>query len=263
MLLVLTLILRFILLFGLRVTVREFLLSDAVSIEAFNCSAQYPKFDRKKKLMVANALFRFIAFVLFVSFYVLQTAVCCLLYGVLPGVSVKYTLFEMILIDIVCLACQFVTFRTKSVKAIYQALRSKQWKRAACLLATETFHLQDWLNLVKCRRTWVDLFLLYAFAYAPYDKLGVVHCAFIQASYQGLRNASAFVAALGTLGLNADVASGLLNGVKQIEHAAKLANRILQGLLLTKLTLSQPFSFTLSYLFYLVMSPVTLEFIHV
>ena len=255
---VLTSLFHFGLLLGLRVLVRELGCSEFLSLELFNCNARYPTYGTRQKLRVVNALFRFIAFVLFVCFYMVQTAVCCLVYGVVPGKNVKFVLVEMIFIDLVCLCGQFFTVRISSLKRAQRKFWTN-WKSALHMVATETLYLNDVVNFVTCRRVWQDLGLFLVVSIVRYDKPSVVHCAFVQACYIGLSSGRGFIAALGTLGFNEELAVAILAPLQQFDQAIKLTNRVLQGLVLTKLTLGH--SFNLLYAVYLLFLPFTLGFV--
>ena len=242
-------------LLGLRCCAWEKCDSEFLSLEVFNCNARYPTYGTKKKLKVVNALFRFIAFALFVCFYVVQTAVCCLVYGVVPGKNVKFILVEMIFIDLVCLCGHFFTVRVSSLKRAKRRWYTS-WKAALQVILTETLYLDDFVNFVKCKQVWRDVALYIVFVTVRYDKPSVIHCAFIHACYLGMTSCRGFIAALAMLGFDEELASSILIPIQHFDKAMNFSNRVLQGLVLTKLTLSHTFS--LVYAIYLLFLPLTL-----
>ena len=256
---VLTSFLHFALLLGLRAVVRELCLSEFFSLEVFNCNARYPTYDVKKKAQIVNAVFRFTAFLLCVSFYIVQTAVCCLVYGVVSGNNVRFVLVEMVLVELVCLCGQHFTFRISAFKRACLQIRTN-WKSSLRTLTTETLLLSDMVSFLKCKQVWAYTGLYFIFSSVRYDTPSVVHCAFIHACYLGTAYSIRFVAALGMLGLHAELTAWMLELVTSFVHAMKLTNRVLQALLVTKLTLSR--SFNLLYLVYVGLLPFTLEFVH-
>ena len=238
-------------------------MTDVVCMELFNSESRFLKYTTREKLQIVNAIFRFLAFSLFILFYVIQTAVCCLVYGVLPGSNVKYVLVQMVLIDLVCICAQYVNVQFTVLRRVYGMVLGGQQKRQALVLGLrEGVVWADFVRLMQVRRTWVNFALLYFTTIAQYDTLNVIHCAFIHACAMGFATTKKFVAALGMMGMSKHLINDrLLPVISKAEPVISLANRILQGLILVKLVLAQ--SASLMLLIYILLLPLTLDFYRV
>lgn len=262
----LTSLLHFGLLLGLRTAIRELCMVDFIWQEVFNCNSQYNRYTTKDKLQIVNSLFRCFSFSALILYYVLQTAVCCLVYGVLPGANVRYVLLELVLVDLACVFAQFVTVRYSALKRSKELLFSdklmgQNLKMAAYNFVTKGIHWDNVTLILSSRRFWFDIFLYNCFIATQYDVLSVAHCAFVHGVAMSLKGAKPFVAALVLLGFDKKIAEEkIFPRTNQLIYVVDIANLVLQGLLLFKLVLSQ--SFNLSLFLYVVLAPITFEFVN-
>lgn len=232
-------VLQFGFLLGLWAGLRELCGSDYLSMELFNQAAEFQKIPGSKKRTVVNAVFRFTASMLCLLYYIVQTAVCCLIYGLLPGANVRYILVQSILVDYVCIATSKCTLNTDAVRKAWSFFRKGKPKVGGVILITESFSQTDLKQLALSRRGQVDMVLCFYFGvYAQYDTLNVVHCAFLHACSTAFCTGTTFVAALGLIGCDQQLASTVLLPVRQFERIIQTADKVLQGILLTKLILS-------------------------
>lgn len=258
-----TSLVHFGILLGLRAAIREICMLDVVSQELFNCNSQYHRCSTKVKLRTVNALFRLTSFCFFMLYYVVQTAVCCLVYGVLPGVNIKYVLVEMVLVDLSCVFAQFLTLRYQTLhRAKKMIFFEKKYKNALQHLVRDGLQWTDVITMFKSRRFWFDITLFVTFLSLPYDVLSVAHCIFVHGCSFAFFEVKPAVSAVVVLGMDKKYSDEhLFPMLVKVEYAAKVANRVLQCLLLFKLVLSQ--SFSVLFFVYLAALPLLFDIIHV
>ena len=231
---------HFVALLALRCSIRELCYSQTVSLELFNCESRFHCFTTKRKVCIVNSVFRFTAFISFVYFDIIQAALYCLLYGVLPGRHVRCVLAELVYIDIVCLIGQYFTVSATDLGHFWVLVRTKKLQRTKAMrvLVCSIFRHSDCMKFVQCPQVIMDLILLVMFSRASYNDLNVIHCAFVQGCYLGLKSVKPCVSAIGLLAREDKQVASILSLTESYEHVLRVSNCVLQLLILTKLTLS-------------------------
>lgn len=260
---ILTFVLHFCTLLGLRTIVRECLFLDYFWIEFFEQTCKFANFSKVDKFSFVNSIFRFVAFFFFVFFYITQCALSALVHGVLPSSHVQYVLQEMLIIEYVCIAAEHVVVRYEVLRKIRQSVVRGRMNKAFSFLFNDAWKFRDFYSLLRSRNFWKYTGLLYFISTSQYDELNTIHCAFIHATAVGLQQVRPFLSTIATCfstktnyNFKTSQFSETLERTETIVH---VCNCSLQILLLLKLLLSKKYTFHL--LFYIVTAPFTLGFL--